>query len=176
MNLTEADLRTLELKLTRHKINFAYNKNTRELIIGKSKNTSSKLFIGITGVVLSLASLFSLVFLNIPFGRVINYFLSGGIGAFGIKNLIIYYNLKENDDKKIISSNGITINNQFYSKNEILKTIYKIEYDESTNCTGYLEIITIKGRKKLITFTNDERQFLKSDLIFLKECITICLA
>lgn len=60
MILTEADLRTLELKLTKHKINFLYNKNTKELIIGKSKNTSSKLFIGITGVVLSLISLFFL--------------------------------------------------------------------------------------------------------------------
>lgn len=58
MILTEADLRTLELKLTRHKINFAY-KNTKELIIGKSKNTSSKLFIGIIGIVLSLISFFS---------------------------------------------------------------------------------------------------------------------
>lgn len=169
MKLKEGQIKILELKLKRYKISFYYKKDTEEIIIGKSTNLNQKLIIGIIFTSLAIISLLSIIFLRIPYGRIINYILSGGLGAFGLKKIYEHYSLKENSKEKIISEKGISIDNVFYPKEELLEIGSKMEFDEEAGHFGYLYIQTYRRKEKIITIFNQDYKFLKDDLTYFKK-------
>ena len=169
--LTESNFKILKLKLNRYKIAFDYNVDSGNITLGKAQNMNQKLILGILGLSLAVISLLTIVFLNIPYGRIVNYVVSGGMGFYGTKKLYEYFNIKETSEEKTIHTNGITIENQFYPCDEILDINYEIEFVEDGNSIGQLYVTTIKKREKIITLIEKEYNYLKNDLEFLKTSI-----
>ncbi|MGG8497658.1 hypothetical protein ACQY1Q_14710 [Tenacibaculum sp. TC6] len=163
------EIEILSLKLKRHNVVFSHNIEEHTLSIGKVKLLKIKYVIGVLCLSIAVLCLFLLVFLNVPFGRVINYVVSGGIGFFGLKNLIDYFNLKENNVQVLITKEGINIDAVFIAKEDILEINVHVDFEEEGNSSGYIYVDSLKGKNKLLVLIGSDYKYLKNDLLFIKQ-------
>lgn len=164
-------INALQLKFNRHKLTFEYNSNENNLIIGKSKNTNQKLFIGISLIALAILIMAIIGYLQLPVGRILNFVIVGGIGVLGLKQLADYSSLKKNKETKIITKDFIKIGDTKFMKSDINKIDFDITTNDDGTSKGVLFLSVNNEEKTILTILDKGPKFVKNDLLFVQEII-----